>query len=198
MQIKRLVCGILEANGYIIYTKDSPEAFIIDPGYSQKKYIDFIKEKGLKVKGILLTHHHHDHSTKADILSNTFDCPVYMHRNEIPYYKWKVTDELDGGEILSFGDDSLLVIHTPGHTAGGICFFSEKSKLCFTGDTIFNVDIGRCDLLSGSLDEMADTINNVIDKWGNDITIYPGHGDSCNMKFVRKNNSEFLELLVSE
>lgn len=198
MQIKRFVCGSLEANGYVIYTNESKDTYIIDPGYSHKKYLEFVKENGLEVKGILLTHHHHDHAGKADILANAFDCPVYAHRAEISYYKGMVNKELDGGEIISFGDDSLEVIHTPGHTAGGVCYFSEKSKLCFTGDTIFNVDLGRVDLPGGSLKAMTDTVNNIIDKWGNDITIYPGHGDSCTMKYVRKNNLEFLELLASK
>ena len=196
MKIKQIICGPLEANGYIIYTDESREAFIIDPGYSHKKYTSFINDEGLNVKGILLTHHHPDHSGKADILASEFDCQIYMHRGELPYYKGRVDIVLEGDEILTFGDEALKVIHTPGHSTGGVCFYSEKSKLAFTGDTVFSVEIGYSHFPGGSLQQMTDSINNIINKWENDIKIYPGHGGSSLMKYVKKDNPEFIELLI--
>ena len=76
-----------------------------------------------------------------------------------------------------------------------MCFYSEKSKVCFTGDTIFNVDLGRTDLKDGSEDAMIDSILNKVDKWRNDVTIYPGHGDECTMKKVRQINNEFINIV---
>ena len=78
---------------------------------------------------------------------------------------------------------------------GGVCFYSEQSKLAFTGDTIFNVDLGRTDLADGSPSDMENSIRNIINLWSNEITIYPGHGDSCNMKYVRKYDQEFLDIV---
>lgn len=91
--------------------------------------------------------------------------------------------------------EEIRVIHTPGHTGGSVCFMSEKSKVCFTGDTIFNVDLGRTDLEGGSEEEMIDSILNIIDKWPNDIMIYPGHGDGCTMKKARQINTEFNDIV---
>lgn len=195
MKIERLIGGSLEANGYIIYDKDGGEAFIIDPGYNANRYIDFVKEHNLNVKGILLTHHHYDHVGAVDKVKNTLGVPVYIHRADLNEYKRNADILLDGGETLTFGDEELTVLSTPGHTAGGVCFFSEKSKVVFTGDTIFNIDIGRTDFSDGSPWDMKDTMNDVINKWENDIVIYPGHGDSANMKFVRAHNTEFIEAL---
>ena len=106
---------------------------------------------------------------------------------------------LKDGDILELGDgteriEKLEIIHTPGHTKGGICIMCPQSKVCFTGDTIFNVDLGRTDLEDGSDSDMAASIS-IINKWPNDITIYPGHGDPATMKTVRKINLEFLEFL---
>ena len=71
----------------------------------------------------------------------------------------------------------------------------ETSRVCFTGDTIFNVDLGRTDLEDGSQDEMERSIRDIIDGWSNDIRIYPGHGDDCTMKTVRRINREFLDIV---
>ena len=102
---------------------------------------------------------------------------------------------LEDGEIFLLDEEEIRVIHTPGHTHGGVCYYSEKSKAVFTGDTVFNVDLGRTDLSDGSEKEMQDSIRNIISLWGNDMIIYPGHGDACTMKYVRKNNKEFKETL---
>lgn len=195
MKIERLIGGSLEANGYIIYHQDGGEAFIIDPGYNPSRFIDFVETHNLKVKGILLTHHHYDHVGAVEKVKSTLGVPVYIHRADLNEYKRNADILLDGGETLTFDDEELTVLSTPGHTAGGVCFFSEKSKVVFTGDTIFNVDIGRTDFANGSPWDMKDTMNDVINKWGNDIVIYPGHGDSANMKFVRAHNTEFIEAL---
>ena len=102
---------------------------------------------------------------------------------------------MEDGDVIDVDGESLKVIHTPGHTRGSVCFYTEKTKVCFTGDTIFNVDLGRTDLESGSDNDMIATVKNIIDKWPNDITIYPGHGDQATMKKVRQINTEFLYIM---
>ena len=192
---------MLESNGYVISSKDEhDECYIIDPGYNPKKYIKYIRDKGLTVKGIILTHHHYDHVGGAERIRKEIDCPVLMHEKDVDHYQKHVDVYLKDGDVLEIGDDDsgrekLVIIHTPGHTGGGICIMSSKSKVCFTGDTIFNIDLGRTDLDDGSDAEMVDSIVNVVDKWPNDITIYPGHGDPATMKTVRKINREFLDIV---
>ena len=195
MKIKRLIGGNLESNGYIIYDREQGECFIIDPGYNGEKFIQIVNELGLKVKGILLTHHHYDHVGGVDKIRKETGCPVFIHRMDSDMYKRPVDVMLENGDLLMVGNEEIRVIHTPGHTKGGVCFYSAQSKTAFTGDTIFNVDLGRTDLIDGSTSEMEASIRNIIDLWGNDIMIYPGHGDSCNMKYVRKYNQEFLDIV---
>lgn len=199
MKIKRFIGGLLESNGYVLYQQDGGEAYLIDPGYNSKVFIEYIKEHGFELKGILLTHHHYDHSGVADRVKAVFDCPVYLHRRDCDIYfkefKRNADVYMEDGDVFDLEGEEIRVIHTPGHTGGGVCFMSDKSKVCFTGDTIFNVDLGRTDLEGGSEKEMIDSILNIIDKWPNDIMIYPGHGDGCTMKKVRQINTEFLDIV---
>lgn len=195
MKIKRLIGGNLESNGYIIYDQPQGQCYIVDPGYLGGRFLDEIKKLELSLLGILLTHHHYDHVGGVDKIKAETGCPVYLHRADCDAYGKPVEEMLEDGQTLLLGKEEIKVIHTPGHTQGGVCFFSQQSKLAFTGDTIFNVDLGRTDLSDGSSAQMAHSIRHIISHWPNEITIYPGHGDSCTMKYVRNHNQEFLELV---
>ena len=195
MKIKRFIGGVLESNGYVIYQQEGGPCFVIDPGYSPDRFVQYIKKMNLKMEGILLTHHHYDHTGGVKKLKAEFECPVYLHREDMDLYKEPVEYPLEDGDVVGLEEETIRVIHTPGHTRGSVCFYSEKSKLAFTGDTIFNVDLGRTDLEDGSEADMVRYCKEVIDKWSNEIFIYPGHGDGCNMKKVRKLNQEFLDIV---
>lgn len=195
MKIKRFIGGMLESNGYVIYQQDEGDCYVIDPGYSPNVFTDFIKEHSLNIKGILLTHHHYDHVGAVERLKDALDCPVYLHREDCDMYKKQVDVYMEDGDVIDLDGETIKVVSTPGHTRGSVCFFSEKSKLAFTGDTVFNVDLGRTDLEDGSEADMRKSICDIIDKWGNDIMIYPGHGDGCTMKTVRKINREFIDMV---
>ncbi|MDF3000930.1 MAG: fold metallo-hydrolase, partial [Bacillota bacterium] len=142
MKIKRLIGGNLESNGYVIYDREQGECFVVDPGYNGDKFVKIINDLGLRMKGILLTHHHYDHVGGVDKIKEITNCPVFIHRADADMYKKEVDVLLEDGDTLTLGDEVMNVISTPGHTKGGVCFYSEQSKLAFTGDTIFNVDIG--------------------------------------------------------
>ncbi len=197
MKIKRFIGGILESNGYVLYQNEGGSCYVVDPGYSSKTFIKYIEEMGLCLKGILLTHYHSDHVGAVAKLSAHFDCPVALHREDMDLYGDNVDIPLEDGMSFDLDGETISVVHTPGHTSGSVCFYSEKSKLAFTGDTIFNVDLGRTDLRGGSENDMIRSCKEIIDKWSNEIFIYPGHGDGCNMKKVRKINHEFL-IIVGE
>lgn len=196
MEIKRFIGGILEANGYVISDPETGECYIIDPGYRPKVFIQHVKKEGLKPLGILLTHHHSDHTGAADQVRRALDCPVYIHRADADRYGETVDVWLEGGESLRLGEERFEVQHTPGHTKGCVCFLFRKSRTCFTGDFVFNVDLGRTDLDDGSEEEMTASILQVADRWAGDITIWPGHGDPATMRTVRKINQEFIDIIA--
>ena len=193
MIIQRFIEGMLEANCFVV--SSDGQCFVIDPGYSPKKIIKYIRKEGLECIGIIATHHHYDHTAAVRQIRNEFDCPLYMHRADCDIYGKHVDVILEDGDVLNFGTEKLVVLHTPGHTEGGICLMNQRAKTCFTGDTIFNVDLGRTDLEDGSETQMADSIRNVCATWPHDLTIYPGHGDPCTMKYVYGHNKEFNDII---
>ncbi len=192
MKIVRLVGGSYEENGYIIY--DEKEGIIIDPGYNPKDFLNKIKELKLEIKGIYLTHHHYDHIGAVDEIVKELGCTVYIHRLDGDMYKGNAT-YLESEDRFYVGENQFKVIHTPGHTKGSVCFMCRNQKQAFTGDTIFNVDLGRTDLQDGNEKEMENSIVNIISLWSNEIFIHPGHGDGCTMKKVRKINQEYLDIM---
>ena len=198
MKIKRLVGGSLESNGYIISRARGGSCYVIDPGYEPKRFISYIEEEGFVMRGVILTHHHYDHVGAVEKLRDRYDAPVFMHTADCDQYHGRVDVYLEDGDTIDLDSETIRVIHTPGHTRGGVCYFSEKSKVAFTGDTIFNVDIGRTDFEDGSPDQMERSILDKINTWPNDIFIYPGHGDGCTMKKVRQINTEFLDVVKGE
>lgn len=191
MKIKRIVGGHLESNTYIIYQKDGTNCYIIDPGYNAEAIAAGVREEGLLPLGIILTHCHSDHTGAANKLKAMFGCKAYIHREDMDRVADIADIALEDGDVFDLDGEEVRVIHTPGHTHGCICLYSERSKLVFTGDTLFNVDLGRTDLEGGSEERLINTCRTIIDSWANDIMVYPGHGDSCNMKFVRRHNEEF-------
>ena len=198
--VKRIALGPLEANCYIVNLEGSSNAFIIDPGYGPEEYIKYIKENRLNPLGIVLTHLHSDHVGGADDLSRKLSLPIYMGRIEGKYYDGHVDRNLDEGDVLSFEEDGrensdFVVIHSPGHSRGGICLYSEKERVAFTGDTLFDTDLGRTDLVGGSEKALVDTIITKLDKWEDDVFIYPGHDTGATMGQVRKYNREFIDIV---
>lgn len=195
MKIKRFTGGTLESNGYVLYVREGGSCFIIDPGYDPKVFLVYIRNMKLDLKGIILTHHHYDHTGAVDRIKNETGCPVYLHREDCDMYGNQVDVYMEDSDIIDLDGVQLEVIHTPGHTRGSVCIFDGKDRVCFTGDTIFNVDLGRTDLEDGSEEQMVRSITEIIDRWPNDIMIYPGHGDGCMMKKVRKINREFTDII---
>ena len=198
MIVKRIITGFLRENGYIVHEKGGKSCYIIDPGQDSHEYEEYTEENSLIVKGILLTHHHDDHMGAVSDLKVVFSFPDFIGYEEGNYYGIKADFYIKDGDMLKLDGKSLKAFLTKGHTAGSLCFYAEDEKICFTGDTVFNVDLGRTDLMGGSSGEMKNSIINIVDKWEDDIIIYPGHGDPCSMEYVRKNNEEYLYIIKKE
>ncbi|NVM52811.1 MAG: MBL fold metallo-hydrolase [Candidatus Helarchaeota archaeon] len=143
-----------------IYIVGINEIGIIDTGASANyvsHVIDKMKEFNLEeanVKKLILTHIHPDHTGGVRGMINAFDPKIYMHTDEAAIFLQKFGDRMElftGGETLTIGNFSFQVIHTPGHSPGGICLYESEKRVLFSGDTVFSHgSIGRCDLRGGS------------------------------------------------
>ncbi len=191
IKIERFIGGSLKSNGYIVYEHQGGKCFIIDPGYEGEKFLKRISELNLSLEGIILTHHHYDHIGGVAKIQSVNNCKVYIHRMDSERIKFKNLVLLESGTELTLETEKFKIIHTPGHTMGGICIYNERNKIAFTGDTLFLDDIGRTDLADGDGWLMRDSMVDIINKWDNDVVIYPGHGEGGTMKKVRKINEEF-------
>lgn len=183
------------SNGYIISNRDKGSCYIIDPGYEPGRFTEYVSEQGLKPLAVLLSHHHHDHVGGAAKVADVLDIPVMMSFEDSLMYKGKVDAYLTDGQELDLDGQTLIIRMTPGHTKGSVCIEAPKSNVVFTGDTIFDTDLGRTDLEDGSPDDMTVSCATVIDKWPDSYVIYPGHDEKAAMSVVRKVNREFLQCL---
>lgn len=195
VKIERLISGNIESNGYVLWDESSKEGFIVDPGYNPDRFLQILEKNKIRLLGILLTHHHYDHVGGVEKIKETTGCKLYIHKDDADYLGFDADVILFGGETLLFGAEKIEVINSPGHTKGGLCLMITRHRKVFTGDSIFNVDLGRVDLQGGSMVDMKKSCQEIFNKWENDIVIYPGHGDEATMKYVRGVNQEFLDLL---
>jgi hydroxyacylglutathione hydrolase len=202
MEVKRLPLGIYQANCYILFDEKTKETAIIDPGGDFPKIKSFIEDNELKVKYIIITHGHGDHIGALGELKDYTNAVVCIHREDnkmLKYSKMNYSAEmgyplvemsadkmLSDGDELILGDTKLSVIHTPGHSLGGICIYCKGSL--FSGDTLFACSIGRTDLAGGSMDEIINSIKSKLLTLPDDTAVYPGHGPSSTILIEKKRN----------
>lgn len=183
MLIETFTVGGLSTNCYIVSSQHTKDAIIIDPGIDipseADQIFDYIAEAGLKVKLIVNTHGHADHINGDAIFQEKYNIPICIHRFDavslavLENMNFPQTILLDEGSLVEFGDESLKVIHTPGHTPGSICLLGNR--LVFTGDTLFAGGIGRTDFSGGSDSDMRRSLEK-LQSLPDDYLIYPGHG----------------------
>ena len=192
MEIKIINDNDYGENIYIYYDKATNEGVIIDPGDSLETIVGAIKN--LKIKGILLTHGHFDHIFTVDKVRELTGAPVYAHKAEAEVLKsseynrsvWRdmeisvVADKFfEDGDVFEISDEiKLKIIHTPGHTAGGLCYYDEKNGIMFTGDTLFKETIGRTDMPTGSRATLLKSVREKLFTLDGNVKVFPGHGKS--------------------
>lgn len=169
--------GQLHTNCYIY--SDEGEAIILDPGFEREKILTNLT--GLKPIAIILTHGHFDHVTEAFNLKDKIKAPVHIHESD-NFMLVKSTGIgadrfMKDKDIIRVGSSEFKIIHTPGHTPGGICLHNEKDKIIFTGDTLFYKDYGRTDLPFGSQEQMEKSLE-ILFSLPPDTQVFSGHGRS--------------------
>jgi hydroxyacylglutathione hydrolase len=187
MILERLELGPYASNCYIVGDETAKEGIIIDPGAQAGQIMKRVKERGLTIKSIVITHTHPDHIGALAAVKEATKAEVLVHADEAgnlaapPRFgpggqsQGVAADRLlKGGDSIKFGKMSFLVVHTPGHSPGGICLFGEG--VVFTGDTLFNSSIGRSDFPGGSQSQLLTSIHTKLMILPAGTPVYPGHG----------------------
>jgi glyoxylase-like metal-dependent hydrolase (beta-lactamase superfamily II) len=208
MQIERIVTGIYAANCYIVHGGQLNEAIVVDPGGNVEDVVRYLKKRKLKLKKIVLTHGHLDHIGGAEELRRITEAKIVIHKKDA-YMLHDATKNMSataGGNSISFSEDDVLrdgdiiavdginafVIHTPGHSAGGICLKIEDAL--FSGDTLFRGSIGRTDLDKGSMGAIMSSIMDKLMKLSDETRVFPGHGSETSIGYERENNPFILQM----
>jgi glyoxylase-like metal-dependent hydrolase (beta-lactamase superfamily II) len=192
----------MQVNCYILASARGSSAIIIDPGAEEKKIRHILEKHSLRPTFIINTHGHIDHIGCDD----KFNIPIYIHKDDLALLKdpqlnlslflasaYKVNSlikTLEDQEIIELDKLSLKVIHTPGHTPGGICLLlkSPHNKILFSGDTLFCQSIGRTDFRGADEYTLIQSIKKRLFTLADDTVIYPGHGPSSSIAEEKKNN----------
>ncbi len=203
MKIELYVVGPVQTNCYFIINESNNEMIILDPGASAAALAKKIEEAGYQPKAILITHGHFDHAAAAEELAKHFAIPVYAHEAERETMeKPSVNLSSTMGEAQSYPVDvyvkdeqeldlagmHIRVLFTPGHTAGGCCYYFPYEDALFCGDTLFYGSVGRTDFPGGSMSTLVRAIREKLMVLPENTVCFPGHGDSTTIDDERMNN----------
>jgi glyoxylase-like metal-dependent hydrolase (beta-lactamase superfamily II) len=203
MKIQTYVLGMVSTNCYIIFNESTNEALIIDPPDQAPALKVKIEELDLSPVAILLTHGHFDHIMAAGDLAAAFGIPVLAGEDEKALledynlngsrmvrknYTLSADRFLKDKEEFTLGGMRIKVIHTPGHTAGGVCYYFEEDKVLISGDTLFLESIGRTDLPTGDQDTLLESIRRKLMILPEEVFVYPGHGDKTTIGYEKIHN----------
>ncbi len=207
IDIRQAVVGPVQTNCYLVAnTKGDLEkkpAFIVDPGDGATKLATFMENEGFEPEAILLTHGHFDHAGAAEALASRYNIPIYAFETEKEVLEdpdknasWMVgasevfhaTHYLKDEEELDIAGIHIRVLHTPGHTKGGCCFYLPYEDVLFSGDTLFCQSVGRTDLPTGSMSEIVRSIREKLMVLPENTVVFPGHGEATDLEQEREYN----------
>ena len=201
MIIKSFIEPPIENNNYLIIDEESKEAALIDCSAWDKNIQQELEKHNAQLKYVLLTHGHFDHISGLNDIPTKVE--VYMHAGDIEWVKQvntylpmlgmpsmeipKIDVLINDNDIIKLGNIEIQVIHTPGHTQGGVCYYTKGNL--FSGDTIFKESVGRCDLPGGDFNQIVDSIETRIFTLPETTVIYPGHGKTTNVGWEKIHNA---------
>jgi len=194
--------GPLQTNCYIVGCEETKEGAIIDPGGDAKRILAEVGQLGLKIKYVINTHGHFDHTlankevvkaTGARLAIHSADAPMLTKGGGAFFFgiMGKASPPadviLDEGQVLTLGEIELKVLHTPGHSPGSVCLYSEEESVLFDGDVLFNMGMGRYDLPGGDYRVLMESIQRLL-ALPDETTVHPGHGPATTIGRERRSN----------
>jgi len=206
MKIDRLILGAYQTNCYILRDSEpAKDCLIIDTGLEAGELVDFLRENKLNPAAVVLTHGHVDHITGlAELRKSWPEIKVYIHKldakllTEIvgnlsamtghPFSTQPADFVIEERDVIEEAGIKLQVLHTPGHTTGGICLYSKNEGIVFVGDTLFAGSVGRTDMPGGSTTQLIKSIKEKLLTLPGETVVYPGHGPVTTIRDEKAHN----------
>lgn len=191
MEITTIQGGSLHTNCYLVSGETDGSCVLIDPGFQAEQILEQVRSKGKTVAAILLTHAHFDHISGARDIAEQTGCKVYLHEadrslpSQLTLSTLPPTENYGEGDVLSLAGLTFRVLHTPGHTPGGVCLLCGDAM--FSGDTLFAGTCGRTDLPGGNYKDMLQSLSRLAALEG-DWRVLPGHGGDSTLSYERRSN----------
>ena len=169
MKVDQIEVGHMQNFTYVVEDEDSGEAIIIDPSWDLQNIEQVIKRNDLKIKYIVNTHHHFDHTLGNETMAKSTGGKIVQHKAS----DLKHDEIVNDGDKIQFGNSELLVVHTPGHSKDSICLIGDGK--IFSGDTLFVGNCGRVDLPGGSSKELYHSLFDILYNLDENLVLYSGH-----------------------
>lgn len=203
MKIEKFVLGSMGTNCYLIINEATKELVIVDPATCPDYVVNHVKSNGYIPKAIFLTHAHFDHVMGIDGWVKEFGISVYLHEEERKIledpelnlsglfgtcYSYNDVKCLKDGQEMNIAGFTFKIIHTPGHTSGGCCYYCAEEVILISGDTLFYHSVGRSDFPTGSMGTLVRSIKEKLFCLPDDVMVYPGHDDATCIGDEKKYN----------
>ena len=203
MKVESIVLGSIGTNCYIVTNEETKECFAVDMAECPQEYVNYIKNNGLEMKALFLTHGHFDHIMGIDGFLSEFDVPVYVHEEDADAMEDPVLNQsstytsgytfgkaryLRDRQTLELAGYTFQVIHTPGHTKGGCCYYVASEGVLFSGDTLFQNSVGRTDFVNSSTSDLVHSVREKLFLLPDDTMVYPGHMGETKIGHEKKYN----------
>jgi len=201
VKVHQILVGSMQNFAYVVEDDDTDEAIVIDPSWDLDKIEQIITRNNLKIKYIVNTHHHFDHTLGNEAMAKSTEAKIIQHEESDLQNDITVKD----GDVINFGNSELRIVHTPGHSKDSICLIGDGK--IFSGDTLFVGNCGRIDLPGGSAKDLYHSLFDVLYSLDDNLTLYPGHNygpsaistigkeKTTNLVMQRRTEKEFLDMM---